>query len=120
MSPDHAAIEPDPIVPATGGMFDDPLWFRVLVAMLAGGAGATVLYWTAEVVRSGVVWASVIVLVGVDPLGIYLLALAGAMLAPRSCMARWYLSARKHAWALIAVWASLVAVGAGVLVLVGR
>jgi hypothetical protein len=100
-------------------MFDDPLWFRALVAVIAGGAGFAVLYWTAEVVRSGMLWAIAVVLLGVDPLGIYLLALAGAMVAPRSRMGSWYRAARRHAWIVIAVWACLIAAGVAVFLVVG-
>jgi hypothetical protein len=113
-------IEPDAVVQATGGIFDDPLWFRLLVALLAGGAGIAVLYWTAQIVRSGVLWATGVVVAGVDPLGIYLLALGGAMIAPRSCLATLYMSARRHAWLLIAIWACLIAVGLAILLVAGR
>ena len=116
----HPPIEPDPVEPASGGMFDDPLWFRVPVAFICGGAGFAVLYWTAEVLRSGVLWAIAVVVLGVEPLGLYLLLLAGAMVAPRSRMANWYRAARRRAWVLIAVWAGLVAVGVVAILVMGR
>jgi hypothetical protein len=101
-------------------MFDDPVWFRAPVAFICAGAGVAVLYWTAEVVRTGVLWAVAVVFFAVDPLGLYLLALAGAMIAPRSRIANWYHAARRHAWKLIAVWVGLVGLGGLTMFLVGR
>ena len=49
-SPPRSPFRPDPVVPATGGIFDDPGCFRFLVALLCACAGFAVFSLTATLV----------------------------------------------------------------------
>lgn len=105
-------IVPDTVVPAGGGLFDDPLWFRLPIALLVGAGGVTLLYWSGQLLRSGDFLATLTVLLGIDPLGVFLVALAAALVAPRSCLANWFHQAKKLAAIVIGVWAVLIVLGA--------
>ena len=96
-------------IPPLSGFFKDPLWFRCLVAPLLIVPGSVILYWCYVISRDGGIKYTLAVLLGVEPLGAYLVLAGVTLLAPRA-LQKWYIASQSRAWMLICVWVILIAI----------
>lgn len=110
MKSDPPDIQPHPPTRLPlSGFFEDPLWFRCLVAPLVLIPGCVILGFCFKLVKEGGLLVELITFLTVEPLGTYLVLTGLALIAP-AAFGKWYLASRRRAFMLIGLWAAGIGV----------